>query len=224
MAVKLGEKILKDIYLGDKRIVKAYFGNKLVFEADKPIFVDYIELAIGRQYIDTGIVLGYNHKVTAVVKPVEDGSNLNHIIFGNLVDQTKGFSCACANRVINSRFDGTLYADNLYRGGDTPHTYTVDKNGIVIDNEPIKTWNATPSNFTTVGTCLLSGNRGTNNQPVNYMGVGSRIYDFKVWENDILIQHLRPCLMGNTPCMYDMVSGKYFYNQGTGEFKYGGLV
>jgi hypothetical protein len=183
----------------------------------QPIFIDYIEIGVRGQYIDTGIVLSYNHKVTAVVKPVEDGSGANHIIFGNLVDQTKGFSCACANKVINSRFDGTLIADNLYRGGDTPHTYTVDKNGIVIDDEPIKTWNATPRNFTTIGTCLLSGNRGYNNQPVNYMGIGSRIYDFKVWENDILVQHLRPCLHPETfkACMYDTVTKQYFYNKAT---------
>lgn len=41
--LKLGEKTLKDMYLGDKRIVKAYFGEKLVFESDKPRFVDNIE-------------------------------------------------------------------------------------------------------------------------------------------------------------------------------------
>lgn len=187
---------------------------------NQPIFVEYIEIAAFGQYIDTGTVLSYNHKVTAVVKPVDDNSGANHIIFGNLVDQTKGFSCACANKVINSRFDGTLIADNFYRGGDTPHTYTVDKNGIVIDDEPIKTWNATPSDFTTVGTCFLSGNRGISNQPVNYMGAGSRIYDFKVWENDILVQHLRPCLHPQTfeACMYDTVTKQYFYNKGTGSF------
>lgn len=187
---------------------------------EQPIFIDYIEIAVRPQYIDTGIVLSYNHKVTAVVKPVDDNSGANHIIFGNLVDLNKGFSCACANKVINSRFDGTLIADNLYRGGDKPHTYTVDKNGIIIDDEPIKNWNATPSDFTTIGTCLLSGNKSSNNQPANYMGIGSRIYDFKVWENEILVQHLRPCLHPETfkACMYDIVTKQYFYNKGTGSF------
>lgn len=55
----------------------------------------------------------------------------------------------------------------------------------------------------------------------NFMKVYyNRIYN----ANNELIQDLRPCLQGNTPCMYDMVTGTYFYNQGTGEFQYGGIL
>lgn len=39
-----------------------------------------------------------------------------------------------------------------------------------------------------------------------------------------LIQDLRPCLQGNTPCMYDTVTGQFFTNVGTGEFIAGGAV
>lgn len=49
----------------------------------------------------------------------------------------------------------------------------------------------------------------------------NRIYN----ANNELIQDLRPCLdPNNVACMYDMVSGTYFYNQGTGEFIAGGTV
>lgn len=55
----------------------------------------------------------------------------------------------------------------------------------------------------------------------NFMKVYyNRIYN----ANNELIQDLRPCLQGNTPCMYDMVTGTYFYNQGTGEFQYGDIL
>jgi hypothetical protein len=50
-----------------------------------------------------------------------------------------------------------------------------------------------------------------------------KIYSFLVYENNTLIQDLRPALdYNNVACMYDMVTGKYFYNQGTGEFIAGG--
>ena len=40
-----------------------------------------------------------------------------------------------------------------------------------------------------------------------------------MWENDVLVRDMIPCLDNNgIPCMYDTVSGKTFYNQGTGEF------
>lgn len=50
-----------------------------------------------------------------------------------------------------------------------------------------------------------------------------RIYGFIIKNaNDALIMNLLPCLDKNgTPCMYDTVSRKPFYNQGTGEFLYG---
>ena len=35
--LKLGEKIISDIYLGDKKIAKVFLGDKLVYQANKPI-------------------------------------------------------------------------------------------------------------------------------------------------------------------------------------------
>lgn len=50
-----------------------------------------------------------------------------------------------------------------------------------------------------------------------------RLYRFTIKNaNDELIMNLLPCLDKNgKPCMYDTVSKKPFYNEGTGEFLYG---
>lgn len=50
-----------------------------------------------------------------------------------------------------------------------------------------------------------------------------RLYRFSIKKaNDELIMNLLPCLDKNgKPCMYDNVSKKPFYNEGTGEFLYG---
>ena len=50
-----------------------------------------------------------------------------------------------------------------------------------------------------------------------------RLYGFSIKKaNDELIMNLLPCLDKNgKPCMFDTVSKKPFYNEGTGEFLYG---
>lgn len=49
----------------------------------------------------------------------------------------------------------------------------------------------------------------------------AKMYSFKIYEGDNLVRNFIPCLDNNgVPCMYDTVSRKTFYNQGTGEFLY----
>ncbi len=49
-----------------------------------------------------------------------------------------------------------------------------------------------------------------------------KVYEFKIYDSDVLIQHLVPTLdSNNTPCMYDKVSSNFYYNIGTGDFLYG---
>ena len=52
-------------------------------------------------------------------------------------------------------------------------------------------------------------------------GYNGRIYSFKIWESDKLVHDLVPVLDKKfVPCMYDKITSKFFYNQGTGEFKW----
>lgn len=52
-----------------------------------------------------------------------------------------------------------------------------------------------------------------------------RIWYFKIYDNNELVGDLIPALDENgTPCMYDTVSKKTYYNQGTGEFLYGEVI
>lgn len=54
---------------------------------------------------------------------------------------------------------------------------------------------------------------------VNY--TVSRCFYSKIWNNDVLVQHLIPALdPTGRPCMFDLVQRKPYYNQGTGEFLY----
>ena len=52
-----------------------------------------------------------------------------------------------------------------------------------------------------------------------------RIYSCKMYIDDVLVRDFIPCLDNNNrPCMYDTVSKKTYYNQGTGEFLYGEVI
>lgn len=53
-------------------------------------------------------------------------------------------------------------------------------------------------------------------------GFVGRAYDFKIYDRDVLIQHLVPVLdSNNIPCMFDKITQKFYYNCGTGDFLYG---
>lgn len=226
MAIKLGEKIIKDIYLGDKRIVKAYFGDKLVFEADKPIFVEWIE-ATGIQYINLGYISPERAKTLRFVADMS-------------IDTESGYRlCGTGGNNRQLYFGFSLYGTFAYGPGYVDATAGgYGKTGIKYqyDYDVLNGLYKVSENGTIVASSQFefSGYKGGNFYLFCYAGTGEvplslwsgKIYSFLVYENNTLIQDLRPCLHPKTfeACMYDMVSGTYFYNQGTGEFKYGGLV
>lgn len=212
MALKLGEKILKDMYLGDKRIVKAYYNNKLVFEADKPRFVEYIEFD-GASYINTGLFPNSNWRIESVWLATVNYKSIysSNAQFKRIFGRTAGGIWWFGN--------STVASNTTKLPLNTVNTTVQDKNGVIF-NGVSYAYDKQVDEFDASSHSLYLGAL-SGDSSASFEG---RIYDFKISDNDVLIQHLRPCLQGNTPCMYDMVTGKYFYNQGTGEFKYGGLV
>jgi hypothetical protein len=188
-------------------------------------FVDYIE-SDGNQYIDTGLIGTYNTK--AEVKYTTNSVSVYPAVFG-----ARETSTSRAFNIWGRMSSGYIGVNIASRGGvnstiipSVGEEYTVSlSNNQLVVNDDIKTF--TVSDFTTPTTMLLfdinggGTHTGTgSNRPLN-----GRVYYLKIWENGELIQHLRPCLdYNNVACMYDMVTGTYLYNQGTGEFKYGGLI
>jgi len=53
----------------------------------------------------------------------------------------------------------------------------------------------------------------------------ARVFYLKIWDNDVLVRDFIPVLDKNgTPCMYDKVEKKYYYNAGTGQFIAGPVI
>jgi hypothetical protein len=97
--------------------------------------------------------------------------------------------------------------------------YTLDKNGIEFDNR-FYAWNSAPYYFETEGDVYLLAMNVSNK--AQYMPKGL-LYKCEIFKNDILVHNLIPALRiaDSKPGMYDLVSGQFFVNQGTGEFTYG---
>lgn len=225
--LKLGEKIIIKLYLGDKKIAKAFLGDKLVYKADKPIFLDYVEFD-GASYIDTGIV---PTEYTGAYINSTQTKSLDSVILGCRTDNanTRLFLFAKSYGAVNIGRNTYKY---LRRDGSfgTEDFYTTTKNPIEIwsnylnnrvlrakyREDDITSVELETLTFTPTLTMYL-GCQNKANEPLNfYKGYISKCI---ITEGDAVIQDLRPCINPKgVVCMYDTVTGKYFYNQGTGEF------
>ena len=177
-----------------------------------PRFVEYIEFD-GNSWIDTGI--------TQQTCRVEFGVEfINH----NNATQYMGF------HVSNTGFWGIArkgskdfypYLNiNPYQYNDVIINFDATDTKKPVLTSTIGNTTSSPvvgSVVNTKTTYVMGGIKsGSTINYNNFMKVHyNRIYN----ANNELIQDLRPCLDGNNvACMYDMVTGTYFYNQGTGEF------
>ena len=183
-----------------------------------PRFVEYIEFD-GNSWIDTG----FTQQTCRIEFGVEF---INH---NNNAVQLMGFHVSNAG-FWGIKFKGAMFYPYL---NVNPYQYTdVILNFDATDTKkPVLTLtigDATSSPVVgtvvqTKTTYVMGGVKsGSNINYNNFMKVHyNRIYN----ANNELIQDLRPCLdPNNVACMYDMVTGTYFYNQGTGQFIAGGAV
>lgn len=183
--------------------------------------LEYLE-STGTQYIDTEYILNIKSKLELVVV-------WNVITSTTATAQQMGFvkwNDSGNYRTIfaqQSEFMVLFCADaNLTTAPylDRAYTYTADlieKKGSI----------STP--YTSVSANIKQALSGTFTQPFyifarNNGGVAEHfckcnLYSFKAYTNNTLVRDLIPVLDNDdTPCMYDEVSGEFFYNQGTGEF------
>ena len=184
-----------------------------------PRFVEYIEFD-GNSWIDTG----FTQQTCRIEFGVEF---INH----NNATQFMGF------HVSNTGFWGIARKGAKEFHPNVQKAYPYQYNDVIINFDATNT--TAPVLTLTIGdatsspvvgstvnpktTYVMGGVKyGSNINYNNFMKVHyNRIYN----ANNELIQDLRPCLDGNNvACMYDMVTGTYFYNQGTGQFITGDIV
>lgn len=185
---------------------------------NQPIFIDYIE-SDGNQYIDTGIIQSPNQKFEIVTQPLTLAGN--QAFFG--VQHAYGAKYMYLG--IYASYRGWLVqygsSSNYFNYGTkdlNKHTFVLDLPNLTLNVDDV-------SYDISAHSTAISGAYSVWLFARNDNGVGKtlytgRVYGYKAYENGELIQDLRPCLDGNNvKCMYDLITGKYYYNQGTGEFE-----
>ena len=188
-------------------------------KAPSQTFVEYIEFD-GNSWIDTG----FTQQTCRIEFGVEF---INH---NNNAVQLMGFHVSNAGFWgINFRGKSAFFPVlniNPYQYNDVILNFDATNTKKPVLTLTIGDTTSSPvvgSTVQTKTTYVMGGVKyGSNINYNNFMKVHyNRIYN----ANNELIQDLRPCLDGNNvACMYDMVTGTYFYNQGTGEFQYGGIL
>lgn len=215
--LKLGTKCIKNLKLGDKTIFKGIKGGKTVYR-NYPIFLDYIE-SDRNQWIDTNFKPNQDTTVNITWSESSE-ANYGTTFFGtrDTSSPTNAFVFWGAgagywrDQYGNQNFTSTIPRDTK------KHTLIKDKNKTYLDGELFKEHTYTEFNCSH-NMYLFCLNEGG---VANFWG-RVKIYNCLIYDNGVLIQDLRPAIDPcGVVCMYDMVTNKYFYNQGTGEFKAGG--
>ena len=181
--------------------------------------VEYLE-STGTQWIDTGIYVNNTLK-TVIAFEIVDITRQGHIFGGRTVQSAgAGYGVFLSTSTTgiafdyNSRLNSNILTTNFIR-------YEIVKDGATntLDINGVRsfTGNNTAATFsldTTLGIFWMHQKSGTFNSVVK-----CRVFHFKIWNSGVLVRDLIPVIDWNDePCMYDRVSGKCFYNQGTGSF------
>ena len=122
------------------------------------------------------------------------------------------------NRWINSEQGGLGYTDHMMEIDASLNSITVVRDGT---NESATAYSPI-SEFETPGTCtVLKGVLVEGGDLPNENGVIGHLYRFEIKRNGVPILDLLPVTTNGVACMYDLVSGRYFGNIGSGEFSAG---
>ena len=199
-------------------VSKAFFTNAGTgeFVCEKPAYkreLAYLE-STGSQWIDTGITM---HTATDEVDVVFQsvGTTVYKWFLGEHDNSARfGLGSGDGTNKRNVAYGATTYKVTDKQMYDSAHRFIAAKNGVFLDDVKVANFSSF-SSTSTVYLFNLNLNGGT------YMG-SAKIWTYKHKRNGTLVRDFIPVMDCNDrPCMYDKVSGEFFYNQGSGEFLYG---
>ncbi len=187
--------------------------------------IEYLE-STGTQYIDTGFMFTDNSgQVDLEYEQTRATGNFR--LFGYWV--------SASSNSLTLRLDNSYYltwtgsteifkGDEVYSSANIKHkVVNIFNNGtytITFDNQTYE-GSYTRSISENGQVCYLFAMKYSGAYGIAY----AKIYSAKIYDNNILVRDFIPVLDGNgTPCMYDKVEKKFYYNAGTGQFIAGPVV
>ena len=187
--------------------------------------VEFIQ-STGTQYIDTGFYPNQDTKVEIKVMGtvlrsgamfgVRSISKTNRFILNYYFEATTKES------LIQFQY-GNIVPSATFSDITNIHTYSMDKSGVYIDDISYIENVETETFSSTLPLYVFGNNDGG---VVQYNIFNGKMYFCKIYDNGVLARDFIPCYRkaDNKAGMYDLVSGNFYTNKGTGEFILGGEV
>lgn len=198
--------------------------RSLIGATNKPYRKKLIYLeSTGTQYIDTGIAATADIKISVGIYSSLFGTSDNVSIYGSRTSASANDNFGLINFSNTKRFRFDRGSYNLAASSDVISSntyYEVTRDGAdnYVNGVLVSTCTSTFTPNSNLPIYLFGINQSNT---VNFLNAKFRLYFCKIYTNSTLVQYLIPVLdRNNVPCMYDKVSGKLFYNQGTGTFNY----
>ena len=195
--------------------------KEIYVKAEKEIrTLEYLE-STGTQWIDTGLYANQNTRIVCDFQ------------FTNISTTQYLFCARGAGGSYTNRFGLLLHSSGYFRSDynsanlNLPTTLNLANRHVVDFNKNVCTVGVETVTHTTSTFAgeyhinLFAGNTGGNASEL----ANVRIYSCQIYDNDILVRDYIPALDENdTPCLFDKVSGEFYYNASTGEFVAGDLT
>lgn len=182
--------------------------------------LDYIE-STGTQYIETNYTPNNNTKVQITVSDVKVISSVpNAVLFSasNTWDYNI-FALTYQNQHGVNGYRYMLPGDVVFGTGTYSNKNIIEvfRGSVWFNNSSVRTDTATKT-FGHVATLHFCGENRYNDS--GYQHNNYKTHSFKIWENDILRFDFIPVKRksDDVVCMYDLVSGQFYTNSGTGTF------
>ena len=174
-------------------------------------------------YIDTGIIPDKSMDYD-VVFDVESTYQGTLYVFGSDSSYRKGFNISSdLTAVMGIRAckfsEVDVYNTFIKLNSGVQYSVQISENRFAVNN---KVFSIGSGSYVCAYSLILFGTKREGKAMVNGTYCRNlRIYSFTISKDGEKIMNLIPVLDRNgTPCMYDTVSKKTFYNAGTGEFLY----
>ena len=201
--------LLTDFQTVQAKVVRANDWCNLIFQHKPPhTQLQYLTMN-GNQWITPGLTVDSNYVVEIKYLLTGSSKGMGRLL-GSSVDQS---------------FEMAASGTSAFRWG------------LNISSTTVSFTSGVPHTFKCYGTgqCYVDGvlkaNLNKNQRPVTLFifsesthteQVKGSFYYCKIWNNGVLIRDFIPVKdMNNVICLYDFVSGTYFYNSGSGSFTAG---
>ncbi|MDO4945131.1 MAG: hypothetical protein Q4E74_08035 [Ruminococcus sp.] len=229
MAFLFNGRSPRNIDFNGNPVSKVVFGSAVIWE--KVHRVKYIK-SHGTEHIDTGFKPDSNTRVqiTCEFYDLNTAYGIKGMFGGRLANGNSGISVwhetstgiiGKARLLFQYGNENSSFISGAFCGPDTKYIIDVNKNTLTCtteNGEEVLSRTDPECEFQSSVSIMIFTVHNINNID-SRKGV-FKLYGCKIWDNGVLVRDFIPCLDGaGTPCLYDEVEQKFYYNSGTGNFE-----